>query len=745
MTNCNEIYKHWPWYLRYATAFGLFLLALSLRFITLPTESGLAYVTFYPAVIISFYLLGTGPGSLVAMLSGFTGFYFFVPPLQNFSLELRAYISLPYFYFTSFLIGYVITTLHTYVEKLHKKRSQLEKLQRIYSAVFETDKLISKKLDPSILFNEITKIAVEWGGMKMAWIGTPDTSTESIVPISSYGEGTSYIDGIWISTREDVPEGQGSSGTAFRENRTVLAQDFLNASQTMPWHQRAKVYGWQSSACFPVLVDGKIYALLNVYGAETNVFDEETVSLMEGIAANLGHALDEFNLEQARRQADAQLQQAKHEAETVKNRLEHLLKHAPAVMYACRATGDYGATFISENVIDLLGYHPTEFIDDSSFWINHIHPDDLPMILKDLEHALEGDMHLHEYRFQRKDGVYRWMRDELAIIRDNQGQLQEMVGYWIDVTESREIEKTLHFRQFSLNHADEQVYWIDQDARIIDVSENACQKLGYTRDELLTLTVADVDAEFPIGEWPNHWRELKAKGSLRFESVHKTKTGKTYPTEIVANFFEYEGKEYNCALVREITDRKKLEEQLKQRAHIDYLTGVSTRRYFMEQAELELNRSIRYENPLSMMMLDADFFKRINDSHGHKTGDLVLKKLAEICRYSLREVDIIGRMGGEEFAILLPETDNSAAIETAKRLRKAIASTGVPLEAGLPLHFTVSIGVSSLTSKEDNIDVLLNQADKALYEAKSAGRNRVFAFNENVSQLKPDLTDIDKT
>ena len=728
MIHCSEIYKRWSWYVRYPVALSLFLLALLLHFVSLPSPSGLAYVTFYPAVIISFYLLGTGPGSFVAILSGLTAFYFFIPPYQTFSLALRSYISLSYFYLTCFLIGYAITTLHIYLDKLHIKRAQLERLQRIYSAVFETNKLISKKLNPSILFNEVTQIAVQYGGMKMAWIGMPDTSTESVIPVSSYGNGTSYIEDIWISTRMDVAEGQGATGTAFRQKKTVLVQDFLNASQTKPWHERAKTYGWHSSACFPVLADGKIYALLSVYGAETNIFDDETVSLMQGIAANLGHALDEFNLEQARQKAEIQLQQAKHEAETVKSRLEHLLKHAPAVMYACRASGDYGATFISENVTSLLGYQPNDFIEDSSFWAKHIHPDDLPVILEDLKAAINGGTHLHEYRFRGKDGLYRWMRDELAIIRDSEGQLQEMVGYWSDITERREIEKTLHFRQFSLNHAEEQVYWIDQDARIIDVSENACQKLGYTREELLTLTVADVDAIFPVDQWPDHWRELKAKRSLRFESAHKTKAGQTYPTEIVANFFEYDGKEYNCALVRDITDRKKLEEQLKQRAHTDYLTGVSTRRYFMEQAELELNRSIRYENSLSIMMLDADFFKRINDKHGHKTGDLVLKKLTEICRHSLREVDIIGRMGGEEFAILLPETNIAAAIETGERLRKAISATKVPLKAGLPVHFTVSIGISSLTSKEDNIDVLLNQADKALYEAKSAGRNRVCSF-----------------
>jgi diguanylate cyclase (GGDEF)-like protein len=103
----------------------------------------------------------------------------------------------------------------------------------------------------------------------------------------------------------------------------------------------------------------------------------------------------------------------------------------------------------------------------------------------------------------------------------------------------------------------------------------------------------------------------------------------------------------------------------------------------------------------------------------------VLKKLADVCRMTLREVDVIGRVGGEEFAILLPETEKEEAVEVAERLRESIASAKVPLESGLPISFTVSIGISSLTSTDNNLDVLLNQADKGLYLAKSSGRNTV--------------------
>lgn len=175
----------------------------------------------------------------------------------------------------------------------------------------------------------------------------------------------------------------------------------------------------------------------------------------------------------------------------------------------------------------------------------------------------------------------------------------------------------------------------------------------------------------------------------------------------------------------DITERKQLELELKRQAHIDYLTEASSRGHFMMQAELELSRAIRYGSSLSLLMLDIDFFKRINDTHGHNTGDAVLKKLVTVCRETLREVDIIGRMGGEEFSILLPETGKKEAAEAAERLREALASTIVSLENGQPLHFTVSVGVVTMSSKDNDMYTLLGLADKALYEAKNTGRNKV--------------------
>ena len=171
-------------------------------------------------------------------------------------------------------------------------------------------------------------------------------------------------------------------------------------------------------------------------------------------------------------------------------------------------------------------------------------------------------------------------------------------------------------------------------------------------------------------------------------------------------------------------------ERLEQQAHTDTLTGIGNRRYFFDQAERELARSRRTDKPLALMMLDIDYFKRINDTFGHDAGDAVLKALCEAGLATVRNIDIFARFGGEEFIVLLPETTSDQAGLVAERLRARLAETAVALPDGKTVSFTVSIGLFSLTPRDTNLETLLKRADTALYEAKNTGRNRVCIHKE---------------
>lgn len=168
-----------------------------------------------------------------------------------------------------------------------------------------------------------------------------------------------------------------------------------------------------------------------------------------------------------------------------------------------------------------------------------------------------------------------------------------------------------------------------------------------------------------------------------------------------------------------------MQRDLERLATTDALTGALNRRRFMERGAEEFTRSRRYDRPLSVVMLDIDHFKRVNDSHGHATGDEAIRMTVRCCKASLRACDIIGRLGGEEFAVVMPETPPVNAFTAAQRVRESIAATVMPLEAGGELRLTVSIGLSWMAAADRDIEQLLARADAGLYRAKNGGRNRV--------------------
>ncbi len=157
----------------------------------------------------------------------------------------------------------------------------------------------------------------------------------------------------------------------------------------------------------------------------------------------------------------------------------------------------------------------------------------------------------------------------------------------------------------------------------------------------------------------------------------------------------------------------------------DPLTGCFNRRHFMIMAKQELQRVARYARPVSLLILDIDYFKNFNDQHGHPAGDQLLCALVKLCQKILRNVDVLARYGGEEFVILMPETDSDAVFFTGERLRDEIEKMEVVTPQG-SRSVTVSIGATSYAGSSkhpQNVDVLIKQADQALYEAKNAGRN----------------------
>jgi diguanylate cyclase (GGDEF)-like protein len=186
-------------------------------------------------------------------------------------------------------------------------------------------------------------------------------------------------------------------------------------------------------------------------------------------------------------------------------------------------------------------------------------------------------------------------------------------------------------------------------------------------------------------------------------------------------------------------ENARLFEEIKSRAVTDELTGLYNRRGLFELGKIEVERAIRYQRPLSVILFDIDHFKLVNDRYSHAVGDQVLRQLAELCRRTVRASDIVGRYGGEEFAVVLPETRLEEAQQVAERFRLAAEEITIPINNKMPtlgnLKVTISCGVMCAEHEIPELAVLIDRADTALYNAKMAGRNRTETFPVKQSVL----------
>ena len=263
----------------------------------------------------------------------------------------------------------------------------------------------------------------------------------------------------------------------------------------------------------------------------------------------------------------------------------------------------------------------------------------------------------------------------------------------------------------------------NEDGAILEANGVACALYGYSHEELVNLKNTDMSAE------PEQTRE-KTQSAVPTDQVvniplrrHRKKDGTVFPVEITARFIQWKGRSVHIAAIRDITERRKTEEELERLAITDSLTGLLNRRQFMKEANELFLRAQHHPYEMSIVMIDLDHFKNVNDQHGHATGDAALREVSRRLKESVRPTDVVGRYGGEEFAIILPRTDLNETRQIANRLCTAMSEKSVSVEdADIPI--TISMGIAGLTKNVASLDELLQRADQALYGAKEEGRNR---------------------
>ena len=294
-----------------------------------------------------------------------------------------------------------------------------------------------------------------------------------------------------------------------------------------------------------------------------------------------------------------------------------------------------------------------------------------------------------------------------------------------------------------IEHIPEMVFVLDEKERIVDANAVAQKWLGKSLEEIIGGDPIDV-----FRDWPQLLQRFFFMEYTREEVEIPGNPPRILET-IMTPIFNSDSKlEGRVILAYDITDRKNLEkklqtlneflqvqleenkrlsQQLQEQAIRDPLTGVYNRRYFSEALDNETFRAMREHIPFSLVILDVDHFKRINDTYGHKCGDLILKSLAQFLHDNIRRSDIICRFGGEEFVILMPDANIESAYERTETFRKQFEAMMHAYE-GRKIHSTFSAGIASFPIHSTSGESLLGMADLALYQSKAQGRNRITIF-----------------
>ncbi len=303
-------------------------------------------------------------------------------------------------------------------------------------------------------------------------------------------------------------------------------------------------------------------------------------------------------------------------------------------------------------------------------------------------------------------------------------------------------ENELRYRSL-FEKTNDAVFLIGEDNRLLKVNDQAARMLGHTAEELTGMHIDQVVAPEELEDAYAVAGQLEEQGILPvYERIMVRKDGSRFTAEInVAMITDEEGRQVHIqSVVRDVSNRKRLEQQLRDNlaemeniAMQDPLTGLLNRRAIAEHVDVEWHRSQRERQPMCVLLIDMDNLKEINDRYGHKTGDEALLQLAAALRKSKRRYDWMGRWGGDEFLVVLPNTNLVQAKEVAERCQSVIEREPLTDPEGRPVKVEASIGLACYSGREGEelpLDMLLAQADQALYEAKEAGRNRVAIYRD---------------
>jgi diguanylate cyclase (GGDEF)-like protein/PAS domain S-box-containing protein len=601
-----------------------------------------------------------------------------------------------------------------------RKLNELEvrRLSRLYSALSRCNEAIVRSNSVEELLPIICRDVVEFGGMKMAWVGMVDELSREVVSVASFGNGEEAMEGLKAPLRVDEPSMYGPTAIAISQDEPFWCQDFQNDPITAIWHDHGIHFGWGASAALPLHRNGHVVGAFSMYAEERGAFDERARRLLVEMAMDIDFALHNFEREALRKQALAELDESR-------NLLKTVIDTAPMrIFWKDRELRYLGCNPVFARDAGLND--PQQVIGKDDYQLGW--SEQAELYRADDRRVIESGVAKSFYDEPQTtpDGRHIWLSTSKVPLRNAQGETTGVLGIYMDITDRKQAEAALQRSEAELNLAQSIARVGSWNYNLatgrIEGSEEAYRMFG------IPPRAVDLDTVMAIVHPDDR--------ELTMSALHTAIAGNGFEVEfrIVVSGdtrwisararLEYgaDGKPATVlGTTQDITEHKYAEDRINYLAHFDVLTGLPNRILLDERINYAISMAKRSNEHIALLFIDLDHFKDINDTLGHSVGDAVLVQLAKRLQQALRDQDVVSRLGGDEFIVMLPDTDARGITLVVQKLLDVVAQPYQIEE--YDLNLTASIGIAMYPEDGDQLESLSRSADTAMYRAKQDGRN----------------------
>jgi len=338
-----------------------------------------------------------------------------------------------------------------------------------------------------------------------------------------------------------------------------------------------------------------------------------------------------------------------------------------------------------------------------------------------LASAARGEASRFDVRVATSSGATLVMDFSLLPLYGPDGRVLWLIPSARDVSEREQAQHQLQLTRHAVEQSSDALLQVGPDGALRDANAAACRLFGLEREQLLRLRVPDIDTQIDETQWPQRWRELSERGSLRFETSVRHQQGHEIPADVSVSLVTSDAETFAHVCIDDLRERRAAERRIRQLLQFDELTGLPNRQLLFER----LGATLQTSTQTAVLVLELDRFKRINDGLGPRIGDAVLREVAQRLAATVRSTDLVARRSGDEFVIVIP-APSVPALHTAQALLEGIARP-MWIE-GHEVHITCSIGIATAPSDGDHADTLLRRANAALHQAKLLGRNQASVY-----------------